>query len=245
MSLAALLALSVLAAQPASADASAPVATAPKEASPAAAAPAAAPASIQIQDDDNDGIPENAPKDDYRFVAWCYGAVDEYLQIYEVVKPDLKAIDKMFGTPVVEAEPYHEDIAEDRKALKRFAAAIEAAEKASPRPIAPDGAAAMDSGRHIWAAARLEPHRRLADAWLFWGVPAKCDKVAKTLKVRATLMGQAFAVEAPKVDGPPSAAAAPTPPPAPVGIDASDLAAPSPKDAAPMAGPDTQPAAPK
>ena len=223
MPLAALLALSVLAAQPAQA---------PADPAPPAAAESTAPAqpaTVKVEDDDSDGVPENAPKDDYRFVAWCYGALDEYLQIYEVVKPDLKAIDKLFGTPVVEAEPYHEDIAEDRKALKRFAGAIEAAEKASARPIAPDGAAAMDSGRHIWAAAKLEPTRKLADAWLFWGVPTRCDKVAKTLKVRATLMGQAFAVEAPKVDG----AKAPAPAAAPVGIDATDLAAPASKEAPP------------
>ncbi len=225
MPLAALLALSVLAAQPAQSapDPSAPMATAP------AAAPAdtasSGPASIKVADEDDDGIPQNAPKDDYRFVAWCYGALDEYLQIYDIVKPDLKAIDKMFGTPVVEAEPYHDDIAEDRKALKRFGAAIEAAEKASARPIATEGAAAMDSGRHIWAAAKLEPTRRLADAWLFWGVPVRCDRVAKSLKVRATLLGQAFAVEAPKIDS----AATPAPPVQPVGIDASDLAAPTPK----------------
>lgn len=187
-------------------------------AQPGAAAPApapsdSAPATITAQTDEDDGIPTTAPKDDYRFVAWCYGALDEYLQIYEVVKPDLKEIDKLFGTPVVEAEPYSADIAEDRKALKRFAGAIEAAEKASVHPISQQGAEAMESGRHIWAAAKMEPHRKLADAWLFWGVPAKCDRVAKTLKTRATLLGQAFAVEAPKVDAAPGAGPAPAPAP--------------------------------
>ncbi|HEY2658965.1 MAG TPA: hypothetical protein VGI79_04535 [Caulobacteraceae bacterium] len=256
MPLASLLALALIASDP---DAAPPAAQAapPPAASPAASAPPApdaesAPMATQAPQappptadappqaiaaaatsDDWDEIPSNAPRDDYGLVSWCYGALDEYLTLYEVVKPDLKAIDKMFGTPVVEAEPYHDDIAEDRKALKRFAGAIEAAEKASARPIAPEGAAAMESGRHIWAAARLEPRRRMADAWLFWGVPTRCDKVAKTLKVRATLMGQAFAVEAPKVDGATAPAATPetTPAlaPAPVGIDASDLAAPAPK----------------
>ena len=216
MPLAALFALAALAAEPAA-----------NLASPASPPPAtAAPADVTIpQDDENDGIPANAPKDDYRFVAWCYGAVDEYLQIYEQVKPELKAIDKLFGTPVKESEPYSEDIAEDRQALKRFAAAIEAAEKASPRPIAPAGAAAMESGRHIWAAARLETPRRLADAWLFWGVPPRCDTVAKSLKIRATLMGQAFAVEPPKADEAQPAATS-TPPAA--GPDPAPAAAPSP-----------------
>ncbi len=218
MSLIALAALSILAAEPAQAAPEQP----PQKA-------AATPASIKIEDQDSDGVPENAPKDDYRFVAWCYGALDEYLQIYDVVKPDLKAIDKMFGSPVKEDEPYHDDIAEDRKALKRFAAAIEAAEKASLHPISPEGAAAIDSGRQIWSAARLEPRRKLADAWLFWGLPARCDKVAKQLKVRATLMGQAFAIEAPKADAAPPASEAPQALAAPE--------SPSVTDPTPMRGP--------
>lgn len=170
-----------------------------------AAQPDAAQAQPAASAQDDDGVPESAPKDDYRFVAWCYGALDEYLQIYDQVKPDLKAIDKLFGSPVKEDEPYHDDVAEDRKALKRFGEAIEAAEKASLHPIAPEGATAMRSGRDIWSAARQQPSRKLADAWLFWGLPNRCDVVAKQLKVRATLMGQAFAIEAPKTDAPPAA----------------------------------------
>jgi hypothetical protein len=226
MSLAALAAALLFAAEPGQASTPAPQ----------AAAPAADQAQIKVEDDDNDGVPANAPKDDYRFVAWCYGALDEYLQIYDQVKPDLKAIDKMFGSPVKEDEPYHDDIVEDRKALKRFAAAIEAAEKASLHPIAPEGAAAMQGGRDIWAEARLQPSRKLADAWLFWGVPNRCDKVAGQLKARATLLGQAFAVEAPRVD-PASAPAEPpkavsaegtaaNPPPAPSATDTSGLKGP-------------------
>lgn len=195
MPLAALLALSILAN---SAPADAPVTTAP----PAAVDQKAA-------SDDWDEIPPTAPRDDYGLVAWCYGALDEYLSIYEVVKPDLKAIDKMFGSPVHESEPYAEDIAGERQALKRFAAAIEAAERASPQPIAFRGAAAMDKGRSIWSAAKLQPRRKLADAWLFWGVPNRCETTAKSLKERSILLGQAMAVGAPGGDAPPGSA--PTP----------------------------------
>src|ERR1700744_4320001 len=72
-------------------------------------------------DDVDDGdIPPGAPSDDYGFVAWCYGALSESLTIYDQVKPDLKAIDEMFGTSVQEPEPYMSDIAAERVALKRF-----------------------------------------------------------------------------------------------------------------------------
>ena len=210
MPIAALLALSILAS---GAPADAPATTAP---------PAAA--SQNVANDDWDEIPPTAPRDDYGLVAWCYGALDEYLSIYEVVKPDLKAIDKMFGSPVHESEPYAGDVAGERQALKRFAAAIEAAERASPQPVAFRGAAAMDQGRSIWSAAKLQPRRKLADAWLFWGVPNRCETTAKSLKARATLLGQAMAVGAPGGDAPAA------PPPAP---DATKAEAPSPAAAGP------------
>ena len=166
----------------------------------------------------DDDIPAGAPTDPYGFVSWCYGALGEYIDIYDGIKPELKDIDKRFGTSVVEAEPYMTDVAEEKLALKRFAAAMEAAERASPSTIAPRGVAAMEKGRSIWAAAKLQPKRKLADAWLFWGVPNRCETTAKLLKTRATLLGQALAVGAPSVDAPPPKPPAPAPvaPPKPV-----------------------------
>ena len=215
MPLASLLALMLMTGDPVPQDQV--VTTAP----PAVAAPPpkteAPPAAATAGQDD---IPPGAPKDDYGLVAWCYGALGEYLSIYDDIKPDLKAIDKMFGTPVVEAEPYHEDMAEARKAEKRFAAAMEAAEKASPQPIAQHGAESMEKGRAIWSVVQMKTRRNLVDAWLFWGVPERCETTSKALKTRATLLGQAMAVDAPAVDAPakpaPEPAAAPvSTPPAP------------------------------
>ncbi len=187
---------------------------------PAEAAPPA-PATIAIQDQGPDEIPPGAPTDDYGFVAWCYGALDESLTVYQVVLPDLKDIDAKFGSPVKEATPYAEDIVDEHKALKRFAAAMEAAERASPQPIADHGVAAITLGRSIWDPAKAQPRRQLAHAWLMWGLPNRCESTAKTLKTRATLLGQALAVGAPTVDEPehrepapqtaPEPAAAPAP----------------------------------
>ena len=197
MPLASLLALTLLAAQPAPPDVV--VSTAPSEAP--SKPPVTAQAAPGPEIASADGIPPGAPSDDYGLVSWCYGALGEYLTIYDDIKPDLKAIDKMFGSPVVEAEPYHEDMAEARKAEKRFAAAMEAAEKASPQPIAQHGADSVAKGRSIWSVVQLNKTRRnLVDAWLFWGVPDRCETTAKTLKTRASLLGQAMAVNVPKPD---------------------------------------------
>jgi hypothetical protein len=174
-----------------------------------AAPPTSAPATISIQDQGSDELPPGAPTDDYGFVAWCYGALDESIGVYQTVLPDLRDIDAKFGSPVKEATPYAEDVSDEHKALKRFAAAMEAAERASPQPIAQHGVAAMNLGRSIWDPAKAQPRRQLAHAWLMWGLPNRCESTAKTLKVRATLLGQAMAIGAPKVDAPEHAAAPP------------------------------------
>ena len=196
MAFAALIALTLFAAGPA--DAAAP-----------------APGTISIQDQGSDEIPPGAPTDDYGFVGWCYGALDESIGVYQTVLPDLKDIDAKFGSPVKESQPYGEDIVDERKALKRFAAAMEAAERASPQPIAEHGVAAINMGRSIWDPAKAQPRRQLAHAWLMWGLPNRCESTAKALKTRATLLGQALAIGAPKVDEPERHAPAP-PPPEPV-----------------------------
>ena len=54
-----------------------PAATPPPDAPPAAA-------------DVGEPLPPGAPTDSYELSAWCYGALDEYLTIYERVKPDLQ-----------------------------------------------------------------------------------------------------------------------------------------------------------
>jgi hypothetical protein len=190
MPLAPLFALALLSADPPPSDSV--VTTAPPAPSAAPAKPEPAPAAAGPDD-----IPPGAPSDDYGLVSWCYGALGEYLTIYDDIKPDLKAIDKLFGSPVVEAEPYHEDMAAARLAEKRFAAAMEAAEKASPKPIAPYGAASIDKGRAIWSIVQLKTRHNLVDAWLFWGVPDRCEKTAKALKIRSSLLGQALASSAP------------------------------------------------
>src|ERR1700734_4038609 len=77
-------------------------------------------------------LPPGAPTDSYELSAWCYGALDEYLAVYQRVKPDLRDIDHMFGTSVVEDEPYHSDMAAARVELKMIGGAVTEAEKASP-----------------------------------------------------------------------------------------------------------------
>src|SRR5438034_3135355 len=136
-------------------------------------------------------LPPGAPTEDYELTGWCYGALGEYLDIYDKVKPDLIAIDKQWGSSVKESEPYASDIAAARAELKVLASALEAAEKASPKPIAPQGAAAIKQGQGIWAPVEMKTRRELARAWLTWGVPDKCGTTARTLAARSSVLGKA------------------------------------------------------
>src|SRR5579863_7373061 len=141
---------------------------------------------------DAEPLPPGAPTDDYELSAWCYGALSEYLAIYDKVRPDLVNIDKMFGDPVKEDEPYQSDIVAFRKELKVIGDAVTLAEKASPRPIAPQGAEALKEGRMIWSVVEAKSSRELARAWLTWGLPDRCDTVPRALAARSFLLGKAL-----------------------------------------------------
>jgi hypothetical protein len=177
---------------------------------------------------DAEPLPPGAPTQAYPLAAWCYGALSEYLDVYERVKPDLRAIDKMFGSSVPnEKEPYAHDMAAARIELKKIGGAVQAAEEASPTPIAPQGVAAIDQGRAIWRPAELKTRRELARAWLTWALPDRCASNAKELAASSSLLGQALkyntpsATDAPAPPAPEPAPDAPTPasttpsPPAP------------------------------
>jgi hypothetical protein len=144
---------------------------------------------------DNGGgepLPPGAPTDSYQLSAWCYGALDEYLGVYEKVKPDLRDIDHMFGTSVVEDEPYHSDMAAARVELKLIGDSVTEAEKASPRAISEEGLAAIKQGRGIWSIAESKTTRELARAWMLWALPDRCDSNARELTQKSILFGKAL-----------------------------------------------------
>lgn len=172
---------------------------------------AAAPAD---QSQEVEPLPPTAPTDPYQLAAWCYGALDEYLIIYDKVIPDLKAIDKEFGTSVVEAKPYTSDMAAARVERKLIAASVTAAEKASPQPIAEQGANAVRDGRAIWSVAEGKSRRELARAWLGWALPDRCDSNARELEQRSVLLGKALTYNSGGADAAPAAAPPAPPPPA-------------------------------
>lgn len=153
------------------------------------------------------GGPVSAPTDDYGYVGWCFGAVSGYVDLYDRAMPEVIRIERAWPTPGTEEnikEVYPAQKREAVESLALFRRAIEAAEKASPTPIATQGAAAIKKGRGVWTGATSVPKAQLAQFWMSWSPPRKCEETAKALEARSNLFGQALTANA-------AAAAAPAP----------------------------------
>lgn len=192
----------------------------------AEAAPPPADAAAPAESPPEERYPRGAPQDDYQFVAWCYGSLRGYLDLHDQVMPEVTRIESTYRPPgrklSDDLKVYAEMQKYGRTQLKTFQAALTAAEKASIRPINTIGAQAVQKGQSIWTAGPGVTPARMAQEWMSWALPARCETVAKDLQARATLMGASF-----KVNADPDAAPADAPPPAP-----ADAPAP-PADAAP------------
>ena len=165
--------------------------------------------------------PAGAPRDDYQLVAWCYGVLRGYLDLHDQVMPEVTRIETTFRPPgrklSDDLKVYDEMQKAGKTQLKQFQAALTAAEKASLRPINQVGAAAVAQGHSVWQGGPQVTKARLAQEWMSWALPARCETTAKSLEERATLLGASFKVNAEPDAPPPEPAeqpAAPEPPPA-------------------------------
>jgi hypothetical protein len=141
-------------------------------------------------------LPVGAPRDDYQLVAWCYGALRAYLDLHDQVMPEVTRIESSFRRPGAkladDLKVYADQQTQGREDLKKFQAALTAAEKASPRPINAEGAAAVVQGRAVWNAGPEVTKARLAQEWMSWTLPARCQTTARSLEARAKLMSPAL-----------------------------------------------------
>jgi len=217
------------------------------------AAPAATLADPPAADSPEASYPMGAPRGDYPFVSWCYGALRGYLDLHDQVMPEVTRIETTWRRPgsnlAEDLKVYGDMQREGQKNLKLFAHAMTAAEKASMRPINAEGAEAVRKGRSIWAAASNVSKARVAQEWMSWTLPAQCEPTAQNLEKLALLGGAALQANAPADTAPaPEAAPAPAQPdpgaPSTGSID-DVLGAPSPEVAPDVAAaPDQAPAQP-
>lgn len=185
---------------------------------------------LLAQDGQTSQGPNAPPTDEYGYVAWCYGALGGYANLYDRVMPEVTRIEKAFPGPdgvAASLKTYPEMRAQAQKDLKTFASAITAAEKASPRPISEYGGAQVKRGAAIWQGADSVDKARLAQMWMSWSPPGDCEKRAKTLEMKSSILGKALNYNAtsattqapqpaPEAPAPVAEVAPPAPEPAPI-----------------------------
>jgi hypothetical protein len=181
-------ALSLLITDPAAADPAPPAPVAEAPPAPAATPPDDAP------------TPSGAPTEDYPFVGWCYGALAGYLELHDTVMPEVTRIESEFRRPGSKLSDdlavYADQERQGRADLKRFQAALTAAEKASLKPINVIGAQAVQRGHAVWNHGPEISKARLAQEWMSWTLPKRCTVTAEALEKRAKLLGASFQVNA-------------------------------------------------
>ncbi len=211
---------------------------------PVAAEPPASPADVAAASEPapEDHFPAGAPHEDYQFVAWCYGSLRGYLDLHDKVMPEVTRIESTYRPPgrklSDDLKVYADMEKEGRSQLKIFQAALTAAEKASLRPINTIGAEAVNKGHDVWKAGPEVTTANLAQAWMSWALPARCETSAKDLQAKAILMGASF-----KVNDEPDPLPVPSQTPgAPASIDALlRPSEPAPAATEPSPAPDPKP----
>lgn len=183
-----------------------------------------------------------APSDDYGYVAFCYGAESGYLRLYDQVMPEVERIERAFpgSTPIDQAlAEYPQLRSESQTHLADYAAALAAAEKASPQAIAPRGFQAIRQGRSTWDGAASATPAQTAQAWMGWSAPEDCTDRATALSERSRLQSAALAsganqsasqgaVDLDRLANPPALALAPTRSPVQTPAPTSTSAGPQP-----------------
>jgi hypothetical protein len=189
MALAALVSsIALFAAQPALLLAQADQAAPPADAAGAPVATGDNPAT-QAQADavakGEDPFPAGAPTDDYGLVGWCYGALAGHMDLYKRVMPEVERIERAFPDPAVPTEEamkaYADQHALGAKDLDMFKSALDAADKAAPGAHGAARDASIRLGQDAWKGADSANARTLAQLWMSWELPARCEATAQRL----------------------------------------------------------------
>jgi cell division septation protein DedD len=207
---------------------------------------------LLAQDGQASQSPNAPPADEYGYVAWCYGALGGYANLYDRVMPEVTRIEKAFPGPdgvAAALKTYPELRDQAHKDLKTFASAITAAEKASPRPISEYGGQQVKRGQAIWRGADTIDKARLAQMWMSWSPPGDCEKRAKALEIKSSILGKALNYnnaaaakpETPTPEAAPTTAPEPAMPPAPEPAPTPVAEATKPAAAKPAPAKTTQP----
>jgi hypothetical protein len=131
-----------------------------------------------------DPFPSGAPTDDYGFMGWCYGALAGHLALYDKVLPQVRRIEGEFpdaGTPLDKVmDGYRVQHLRGEKILASYERALDVLE-GTGKTGGVDRAAAVAKGREAWTGADTAEPRQLAQTWMSWALPDRCQATAARL----------------------------------------------------------------
>ena len=156
----------------AQADAPPPAPDAAQTTAPSAPAPAA------------EKLPAGAPEDDYGFMGWCYGALSGHVDLYDKVLPEVKRIETAFPAPGETTDKvmagYADQHNRGKMLLARYGKALDA-EEARGETNGVSRTDAIAKGREIWTGSDTADPRNLAQLWMSWGLPGRCDTLSRRI----------------------------------------------------------------
>jgi hypothetical protein len=134
-------------------------------------------------------FPIGAPTDDYGFMAWCYGALEGHESLYEQVLPEVQRIEAEFPDSDRPIDQVMKDYADQHdlghQILQTYARALTVEESAGKtggrkRPVA------VARGQMVWKGSDKADARQLAQLWMSWGLPGRCQSTAARLAPTAS-----------------------------------------------------------
>lgn len=133
--------------------------------------------------------PAGAPSDDFGLVAWCHGSLTRWMELRDRSLPEVRRIEGLITRPGSSLEEdmraYDELHVQAQNDLALFTRALRGSEAVSRRPLDESRTAAMTKGRAVWTGADELPAARLAQEWMSWTLPARCQQAAARLQQRA------------------------------------------------------------
>lgn len=134
--------------------------------------------------DGEDPFPTGAPTDDYGFMGWCYGALAGHLALYDKVLPQVRRIEGEFpdtDTPLDKVmDGYRVQHQRGEKILLTYGRALDI-EEATGKTGGAERGAVVGNGREAWKGSDTADPRQLAQLWMSWSLPDRCESTAARL----------------------------------------------------------------
>ena len=119
-------------------------------------------------------------------MGWCYGALSGHVDLYDKVLPEVKRIEAAFPGPGESIDKvmggYAVQHDRGKILLGRYGKALDV-EEARGKTGGVSRQDAIQKGREIWTGSDTTNLRTVAQLWMSWGLPGRCDSLARRLTV--------------------------------------------------------------